>query len=99
MEILALIELISLSNSGLDTFYFVMKDTNERTIAYAVNYNGEQVSACEYPSARITSHFTNGGEEAIAFLFDADIHRWKLVSWNITRDWHGSKQWSIKLQR
>ena len=27
MEILALIELISLSNSRLDTFYFEMKDT------------------------------------------------------------------------
>ena len=58
MEILELIESISLSNSGLDTFYFVMEDTNERTIAYAVNYNGEQVSSREYPSVKIQSHFT-----------------------------------------
>ena len=47
MEILALIELISLSNSRLDTFYFEMKDTLEKTTAYEINYNGEQVSARE----------------------------------------------------
>lgn len=58
MEILALIELISLSNSGLDTFYFVMKDTNEMQTAYVENHAGEPVSAREYPSAKITSHFT-----------------------------------------
>ena len=58
MEILALIELISLSNSRLDTFYFEMKDTLKRTTDYAVIYNGEQVSAREYPSFKITSHFT-----------------------------------------
>lgn len=58
MEISDLIETISKCNSGLDTFYFVMKDTNERTIAYVVNYNWEQVSAREYPSFKIQSHFT-----------------------------------------
>ena len=58
MEILALIELISLSNSRLDTFYFEMKDTLEKTTAYEINYDGEQVGASEYPSVRITSHFT-----------------------------------------
>ena len=58
MEILALIELISLSNSRLDTFYFEMKDTLEKTTAYEINYNGEQVSGREYPSVQITSHFT-----------------------------------------
>ena len=58
MEILELIELISLSNSRLDTFYFAMKDTLEKTTAYAINYNEEQVSASEYPSVQITSHFT-----------------------------------------
>ena len=79
MEILALIELISLSNSRLDTFYFVMKDTLE--------------------NVQITSHFTYGNEDAIAFLFDADIHFWKLISWEITRDWYESKQWTVKLQR
>lgn len=46
MEILALIELISLSNSGLDTFYFEMKDTNAMQTAYV------------YPSVKIQSHFT-----------------------------------------
>ena len=58
MEILALIELISLSNSRLDTFYFEMKDTLEKTTSYSINYDGEQVSASEYPSVKITSHFT-----------------------------------------
>ena len=32
-------------------------------------------------------------------LNDADIHLWKLVSWDINRAWHGSKQWTIKLLR
>ena len=99
MEILSLIELISLSNSRLDTFYFEMKDTLEKTTSYAINYNGEQVNAREYPSVQITSHFTYGNEDAIAFLFDADIHLWKLISWEITRDWYESKQWTVKLQR
>ena len=61
--------------------------------------NWEKVSASEYQSYKITSHFTYGSEDAIAFLFDADIHLWKLVSFNINRDWHGSKQWIIKLIR
>ena len=58
MEILALIELISLSNSGLDTFYFEMKDTNAMQTAYVENHAGEPVSACVYPSVKIQSHFT-----------------------------------------
>lgn len=76
-----------------------MKDTLEKTTSYAINYDGEQVSAREYPSVQITSHFTQGGEDAISFLFEADIHFWNLVSWEITRDWYESKQWKIKLQR
>ena len=99
MEISDIIETIAKSNSGLDTFYFEMKDTLEITTAYEDDYNGKKLSAREYPSVQITSHFTQGSEDAIAFLFDADIALWKLVSWDITRDWHGSKQWTIKLLR
>lgn len=87
MEISDIIETIAKCNSGLDTFYFEMKDTNAMQTAYV------------YPSVKITSHFTYGSEDAVAFLFDADIHLWKLVDWNITRDWHDSKQWTIKLMR
>ena len=99
MEISDIIETIAKSNSGLDTFYFEMKDTNAMQTAYVENHAGESVSACVYPSVKITSHFTYGSEDAIAFLFDADIRLWKLVDWNITRDWHDSKQWTIKLMR
>ena len=38
MEILALIELISLSNSRLDTFYFVMKDTMDNKTTEIKDY-------------------------------------------------------------
>ena len=99
MEISDIIETIDKSNSGLDTFYFEMKDTNAMQTAYVENHAGEPVSSCVYPSVKITSHFTYGSEDAVSFLFDADIHLWTLVSCNITRDWHGSKQWTIKLQR
>ena len=99
MEISDLIETISKCNSGLDTFYFVMKDTLEITTAFEEDYNWEKVSAREYQSYKITSHFTYGSEDAIAFLFDADIRLWTLVSWDINRDWHESKQWIIKLLR
>ena len=58
MEILELIELISLSNSRLDTFYFEMKDTLEKTTAYEINYDGEQVGERECPIVPLTSHFT-----------------------------------------
>ena len=99
MEISDLIETISKCNSRLDTFYFEMKDTLEITTAYEEDYNGEQVSACEYPSFKITSYFTKVSEDAIAFLFDADINLWKLVSYEITRDVYAQKQWTIKLLR
>ena len=99
MEISDIIETIDKSNSGLDTFYFEMKDTNAMQPAYVENHEGEPVSSCVYPSAKIKSHFTYGSEDAIAFLFDADIHLWTLVSCGINRDWHGSKQWIIKLMR
>ena len=58
MERSDLIETISKCNSGLDTFYFEMKDTLEITTAYEDDYNGKKLSAREYPSVQITSHFT-----------------------------------------
>ena len=58
MEISDIIETIAKCNSGLDTFYFEMKDTLEKTTAYSINYTEEQVSGREYPSVQITSHFT-----------------------------------------
>ena len=58
MEISDIIETIAKSNSRSDTFYFEMKDTLEKTTSYAINYDGEKVSAREYQSYKITSHFT-----------------------------------------
>ena len=58
MEISDIIETIAKSNSGLDTFYFEMKDTLEITTAYEEDYNVEKVSEREYQSYKITSHFT-----------------------------------------
>lgn len=99
MEILELIEKIAQGDRRQDTFYFVMEDTNAMQTVYLVNYEGKPVSACEYSGTEVTSHYTQGSEDAIAFLFDADIALWKLVSWEITSGWCEARQWTITLRR
>ena len=99
MGISDLVETIANSHGRFDTFYFIMEDTNARQIDYAVNCYGKQVSACEYPSSKITSHYTQNSEDAIAFLFDADIHLWKLVSFEVSKGWYDYKQWTVRLMR
>ena len=100
MEILELIETIERGYSDQDTFYFVMEEHNAMAeTAYLVNHLGEQVSACDYSGTEVTSHYIQGSEDAIGFLFDADIALWKLVSLEISDSWYDSKQWHITLRR
>lgn len=100
MEILELIETIAHGDSSQDTFYFVMEDTNARLgTEYLVDHTGEKVGSCDYYGALVTSHYTQGAEDAIVFLFDADIALWKLVSWDVSGSWYDSRQWTIKLRR
>lgn len=99
MEIIELIETIAQGHRERDTFYFVMVDGTARQTEHLVNHSGEIVGSCEVPGTLVTSHFTQGSENAIAFLFDADIALWKLVSWEVSDSWYDSRQWRITLRR
>lgn len=99
MEILELIETIAQGDRRQDTFYFVMVDGTARETEHLVNQSGEIVGSCEVPGTLVTSHFTQGSEDAVAFLFDADIALWKLASWEVSDSWYDSKQWHITLRR
>ena len=43
--------------------------------------------------------FIRGSEDAVAFLFDADIHLWTLVSFETSTHWYDSRQWTVRLAR
>lgn len=99
MEIIDLIETIAHPDRRKDTFYFVMEDTSARQTEHLVNHSGEIVGSCEVPGTLVTSHFTQVAEDAVGFLFDADIALWELVSWEVSDSWYDSKQWKITLRR
>ena len=99
MEIIDLIETIAHPDRRKDTFYFVMEDTSARQTEHLVNHSGEIVGSCEVPGTLVTSHYTQGAEDAIVFLFDCDIHLYQLMSWEVSTDWDSYKKWNIKLRR
>lgn len=99
MEIIDLIETIACRDRSQDTFYFTMVDGTARETEHLVNHSGEIVGSCEVPGTLVTSHYSQGAEDAIVFLFDADIALWKLVSLEISDNWYDSRQWHITLRR
>lgn len=99
MDIKELIETIVQGHRERDTFYFVMVDHTARQTEHLVDHSGKIVGSCEVPGTLVTSHHSQGAEDAIAFLFDADIALWKLVSWDVSDSWYDSKQWHITLRR
>ena len=99
MDIIELIETIAHGDRRQDTFYFTMVDGTARQTEHLVNHSGEIVGSCEVPGTLVTSHHSQGAEDAIAFLFDADIALWKFASLEISDDWYDSKQWHITLRR
>lgn len=82
-------------------FYFTMEDTHSPMYATAVDCLGKEVARCDYFGLFTENKFIHNTDDAIAFLFDCDIHLWQLVSWNIQYDNCGGfvRTWNITLRR
>ena len=83
-------------------FYFTLLDTNSPMYAIAVDCRGEEVaSCCDYFGTYTENKFMRKADDAIAFLFDCDIHLWQLVSYDIQHDHCGGliRTWNITLRR
>ena len=102
MDIKELIEKIAASGKDYDMFYFTMEDTNSPMYATAVDCRGKEVARYDYYLGLSTEKkFIHKTEDAIVFLFDADIHLWQLMSWNIQYDDFSvlPPTWNITLRR
>lgn len=106
MDIQELIEQIAATGKEYGMFYFTMEDTSSPMYASAVDCRGKEVARCDYfnvpPMVWLTENkFIYNVEDAIAFLFDCDIHLWQLMSWDIHYDNCGGliRTWNITLRR
>ena len=83
-------------------FYITMLDTNSPMYAIAVDCRGEIAARCDYYGTYSENKFLRKAEDAIAFLFDCDIHLWQLVSYDRIRQnvFDGLiTTWNITLRR
>lgn len=98
MDIKELIEQIAASGKDYGMFYFTMEDT---TSPSAVDCRGKEVARCDYFGISTETKFIHKTDDAIVFLFDADIHMWELIDWNIRYDSFGGfvRTWNITLRR
>lgn len=102
MDIKELIEQIAASDKKYGMFYFTMENTNSPIYETAVDCRGKEVARCDYYLGLYTEKkFIHNVEDAIVYLFDADIHLWQLMSWNIQYDNCGGliATWNITLRR
>lgn len=102
MDIQELIEQIAANSKDYGMFYFTMEDTNPPMYATAADCRGKEVARFDYYLGLSTEKkFIHKTEDAITFLFDADIHLWQLMSWNIQYDNCGGliATWNITLRR
>ena len=106
MDIQELIEKIASSGYEYGMFYFTFLDTNSSRYASLVDCRGEEVARYDYsndiPNVLSTDkRFLRKTDDAIAFLFDCDIHLWKLVSWDIQHNDFSvlPPTWNITLRR
>lgn len=102
MDIQELIEHIAASGKEYGMFYITMLDTNSPMYAIAVDCRGEAAARCDYFGTYSERKFMRKTEDAIAFLFDADIHMWQLVSCDIQQEggcYGLMTTWSITLRR
>ena len=102
MDIKELIEQIAAIDKKYGMFYFTMEDTNPPMYETAVDCRGKEVARCDYYLGLSTERkFIHKTEDAIVFLFDADIHLWQLMSWSIEHDDLGGLMptWYITLKR
>lgn len=101
MNIQELIEQIAASGKEYGMFYFTLEDTNSPMYPTAVDCRGKEVVQRDYWGIFTENKFIHKTEDAIAFLFDCDIHLWQLMSWNIQYDNCGGlvRTWNITLRR
>lgn len=106
MDIQELIENIASSGKEYGKFYFTLLDSDSSRYVALVNCQGEEVARYDYskepPSVIFTDNrFVRKTDDAIAFLFDCDIHLWKLVSWDIQHNDFSVllPTWNITLRR
>lgn len=101
MDIQTLIEHIAASGKEYGMFYITMLDTNSPMYAIAVDCRGEIAARCDYFGTYSENKFISNTDDAIAFLFDCDIHLWQLVSWDARYDNCGGliTTWNITLRR
>lgn len=101
MDIQELIEQIAASGKEYGMFYITLLDTNSPMYAIAVDCRGDIAARCDYYGTYSEKKFLSNADDAIAFLFDCDIHLWQLISWNIQYDNCGGliATWDITLRR
>lgn len=103
MDIKDLIEQIveSTPQASNPHFTFILEDTNAKCCEYVVDCYGERVASCDYFGLSIDTHDMLCLDDAVAFLFDCDIHLWELVSYEVDTPIYGSvgRYWRIKLRR
>lgn len=102
MEIQELIEQIAARSNEYGMFFFTLLDTNSPMYAVAVDCRGDIAARCDYFGTYSEKKFLSNADDAIAFLFDCDIHLWQLMSYDIQQV--GSNcglitTWNITLRR
>ena len=83
MDIKELIEQITASGKQYGMFYFTLQEMNSPMYATTVDCNGKEVARCDYFGPSWEEKFMRKTDDVIAFLFDCDIHLWRLVSCDI----------------
>lgn len=86
MDIKELIESIVANSKDYGRFYFTVIDTHSPMYPTAVDCQGKEVVQRDYWGIFTENKFIHKTEDAIAFLFDADIHLWQLVSCDIQQE-------------
>lgn len=102
MEIQELIEQIAARSNEYGMFYFTVLDTSSPMYAIAVDCRGDIAVRCDYYGTYSETKFIHKTDDAVAFLFDADIHLWQLVSCDIRQEggcYGLVTTWNITLRR
>lgn len=101
MDIQELIEQIAATGKEYGMFYFMLQDMNSPMYSTVVDCRGKEVARCDYFGMSTEHKIIHKADDAIAFLFDCDIHLWQLMSWDIQYDNCGGliRTWNITLRR
>lgn len=101
MTIQELVEEIAARGNKGGMFYFTMEDTSSPMYPTAADKDGKEVVQRDYWGLFTETKFIHKVDDAIAFLFDCDIHLWELMSWEIKYDEYSvlPQTWNITLRR